>query len=259
MADEGTDRWVAPPAPPSTWPTPSASEPDPSRRRRWPWIAGAGAVLVASAATVGVIALTGDDGDESYCTALEATVRQDVPMLVFLVPSTGVHGIERIERELRATEGVSSLVYVDQEQAYAEAQELFADEPEMQDLLTEDDVPTSFRFIVPDRRTGGSIRRDLAGDVWVLRIEEAWFLGDSVREVVAAIDAEEVEGDLGKFGHWVAPDVADAVRDAAPDEVAEHVEVLLPVLADDAGELGPEQVDAARAIVADTETRCPTL
>jgi hypothetical protein len=208
------------------------------------------------AGAAGAVALLGDDGDEAYCAALAERARVDLRVIVFLHEDVGSAGVARLERDIRGLPGVEDLVYVGRDDAYAEAMELFAEEPTMQELLRPEDVPTSFRFTAVDANAVGVLRHALAGEVWVRTIEEPVYDGRSVLEVTRFITEEELTGGLGRFGHWVAPDVADQLRETAPGPVADEVDVLLEELTAEEGVIDPVHERAAEAIVGDARDRC---
>jgi hypothetical protein len=246
---------------PTAWPAapvgePAASQPAPKRRRRWPWVL-VPVVVAGLAGAAGTVALLGDDdGDEAYCAALAERARVDLRVIVFLHPEVGAAGVARLERDIRDLPGVEDLVYVGRDEAAAEARELFADDPTMQELLGPEDVPTSFRFTLPDANAVVDLRQALGNEVWVRAIEEPVYDGRSVLEVTRFIIDEDLTGDLGRYGHWVAPDVAERLRETAPGSVADEVDVLLEELTVEEGAIDPVHARAADAIVRDARDRC---
>lgn len=214
-------------------------------------------VVVVGAAAAGAVVLLGDErDDEAYCDALDTRARVDLRVIVFLHEDVGPNGVARIEGDIRDLPGVEDLVYVDRDEAYAEALELFADEPNMQELLRPEDVPTSFRFTVPDGNAVVDVRQALADDVWVTNIADPPYDGRSVLEIVRMVIDEDMEGDLGRFGPWVAPDVAERLGATAPEAVADDVDRLLEELTDDEGVIETAHQGAAEAVVDDARERC---
>jgi cell division transport system permease protein len=79
----------------------------------------------------------------------KATVqwRGGVELSVFMREDATEGQIDAVERELQATPEVKSFKYVDKDAAYAEYREIFKDTPDLEDVLTKEEIPTSFRIV----------------------------------------------------------------------------------------------------------------
>jgi cell division protein FtsX len=67
-------------------------------------------------------------------------------VIVFVNPAVTGPRVEEIRGALQGLPGVAALVYVDQQQAYVEFQELYKDEPEKLEAVTPEVLPSSFRL-----------------------------------------------------------------------------------------------------------------
>lgn len=252
-------------APPSDWPAGAPGPAEPAapapgaatRRRRWPWVVGAGALVAAAAAgAAGALVLTGADGDDEWCDALDRRARPDVSVIVFLRPEASANGAARIQRDLEAGTEATDITYVGEEEAWQEAQDLFAGEPQMQDLLRPEDVPTSLRFTVPADGFD-ALEDELSDELLVLDVETPPHTSDSVRRMLQVVVEGDVEGPIGRFGYWIAPEVADELRATAPDTVAEDLDLVLDEVTSDDGMVEGRHLAAMEDLLDDAEGRCP--
>lgn len=108
---------------------------------RNPTLTVASVITVAIALTLAGVALLVGEGVDK----LAGKFRNDVQIIIFLRPDVTEEQVEAIRASLEENPEVAEASYVDREEAFAEAQELFADQPTMRDLLRPEDVPTSFR------------------------------------------------------------------------------------------------------------------
>jgi hypothetical protein len=69
--------------------------------------------------------------------------------------------LKRIAERLRVR-GLEHVEVVDRENAYVEYRELFGETPELEDVLTKDEVPVSVRGHAADRAAGRRIRNEMA-------------------------------------------------------------------------------------------------
>jgi hypothetical protein len=222
-------------------------------------------LTLAGVGVSGAALLADDDGDGDYCVALDTQARSDVPVIVFLGTNATPNGAARLQADIEARDDIVGEVdYVDEEEAYAEAMELFADEPTMQDLLDPEHLPSSLRFVVEDRAAVGALRDSFEN--WADRmlrpqIETPVHSGADVRKLAEAV-VDEVWGDgripleLDRFGHWVGPETAEGLRATAPGEVADEIDLVLDVLTDDDGVIEQRHVEAMEVILRDAEARC---
>jgi len=248
-----------PTGPPTDWPTgpvgePSASEPAPTRRRRWPWVL-APVVVVGLTGAAGAVVLLGDDGDEAYCEALDTQARDDVDVIAFLEPDVSAAAVDEMEAILEDHPDVTDLRYVDRDEAFAEAQELFAGEPRMQEILRPEDVPTSFRYLVADADAALVVELDLHDLDGVLRVEDSTELNRTVWSLARLLDDDVIQGGAGRFGHLVAPDRVERLEDTAPGDVADEVTLVLEALNGDS-EIEQRHRQAAEDIIRDGVDRC---
>ncbi|MBA2608800.1 MAG: ABC transporter permease [Actinobacteria bacterium] len=73
--------------------------------------------------------------------------RGGVELSVFMRPDANEGQIAAIERELKATPEMKSFKFVDKEAALTEYQDYFQDNADLIDVVTKDDLPTSFRIV----------------------------------------------------------------------------------------------------------------
>jgi len=76
----------------------------------------------------------GADGTQSRCS-----------WIVFLQPGVSEPGIALVRKHLDETDGLDTIVYIDQQAAYEEFRELFADDPNKIDEVSPGVLPASFR------------------------------------------------------------------------------------------------------------------
>ncbi len=236
------------------------------RRRRWPWVAGAGAVAVLAAVGVGGALLlsddgTGDDGaDGAYCAALAEPARVDIPMIVFVEAGLDEAEVAPVRTLLEERDDILELRYVGRDEAFAEAQELFADRPATVPRLRPEDVPTSFRLVARDIDAAEAIRDRVEDEDVVEQVEELMFAGDTAEEVIRFLalqdDIEVGINPGGRFGSVVDPELGERLLDAVPDAVAEDLATVLGPLTDVEVETDEGYGSAALAIVTDAEARC---
>lgn len=73
--------------------------------------------------------------------------RGGVELSVFMRPDANDGQVDAIRRELRATPEVKKFTYVDKDAALAEYREIFSDQEDLLDVVTREDLPTSFRIV----------------------------------------------------------------------------------------------------------------
>jgi len=108
---------------------------------RNPTLTVASVITVAIALTLAGVALLVGEGVDK----LAGKFRDDVQIIIFVSPDATDEQVSAIEASLEENPEVADFSYVDRDAAFAEAQELFEDQPTMADLLRPEDVPTSFR------------------------------------------------------------------------------------------------------------------
>ncbi|HVX17312.1 MAG TPA: permease-like cell division protein FtsX [Acidimicrobiales bacterium] len=69
----------------------------------------------------------------------------DVQFIVFMKADASQAQIDAVGRQLNANPKVAKVTYFDKKQAYAEYKDLFRNDPVFIDVITEKDVPTSYR------------------------------------------------------------------------------------------------------------------
>jgi cell division transport system permease protein len=87
---------------------------------------------------------------------VNATVSQfqeGVEFIVFMQPDAPQATIDAVRAELESSPQVAEVDYFDQDDAFQEFQELFADEPELVESVTADILPPSFRVKPVDAET----------------------------------------------------------------------------------------------------------
>ena len=73
--------------------------------------------------------------------------RGGVELSVFMRPDASAGQVDAIKRELQATPEVKKFTYVNKDAALTEYKEYFKDNPDLLDVVTRDDLPTSFRIV----------------------------------------------------------------------------------------------------------------
>lgn len=123
---------------------------------------------------------------------LSGKFQDDVDIIIFLQPDVTEDQIEALQRSLDDNPEVREATYVDREEAFAEAQDLFEDEPTMRELLRPEDVPTSFRVkpTNPDSNSVDALRGIFANEAGVLNVESA-------QDAIKAIEALSEKLNLG--------------------------------------------------------------
>ena len=87
-----------------------------------------------------------------------------VELIVYLKPEASPEQVALVRSALEQTPDVidvSRLEYLDVEQSFAEAQRLFAADPEMRQLLTLENIPTQFK-VVPTQEATAELLTQLA-------------------------------------------------------------------------------------------------
>lgn len=79
-------------------------------------------------------------------------------VLVFVNPAVTGDRITEIRDALVGVPGVVGITYVDQQQAYEEFEELFADSPEMLASVDPANLPSSFRVTIDDPARADAVR-----------------------------------------------------------------------------------------------------
>jgi len=138
---------------------------------RNPTLTIASVVTVAIALTLAGVALLVGQGVDN----LSGRFRDDVDIIIFLNTDASQEQIDALEQSLEDNPEVASSEYVDQDEAFAEAQELFADSPTMLGLLRKEDLPTSFRVkpTNPDIESVVALRSVFQNEPGVLQVDAA--------------------------------------------------------------------------------------
>lgn len=241
----------------------------PRHAARWLPVAAAVA-LVAGGVVLAVRAADDPDpaasDDATYCEALARPARAGIGVMVYLDPDVTAEDVDRVRAAIEATGVAQDLEYRDREESYAEARELFADEPAMLDLLRPEDVPTSFWMTVADDDAAAAVRvateedpatdmhgveveprrlRDLYAQVAILADSGSWYSRPLRPIDPAVLDAfvAAAPADLS-----IAPELAERIGPEPVGQVATRLRQTPPVD-------GPPDV-AASAVVMDAATRC---
>jgi cell division transport system permease protein len=109
--------------------------------------------------------------------------RGDIEFITFMNPDASQEQIEAVERALNTSPQVDSFIFFDQEAAYREYEELFAeDQPELVDLVTPDALPPSFRVkpISPDSEVVDGLLSQFGEMPGVFRVVAAT---DAIRKI----------------------------------------------------------------------------
>lgn len=148
---------------------------------RNPTLTIASVVTVAIALTLAGVALLVREGVDG----LSGRFRGDVQIVVFVEPEATDDQVDAVRQSLEDNPEVDSATYVDREESFAEAQELFEDSPVMRDLLRPDDLPTSFRVKPrnPDIESVVALRSVLENEPAVLEVASATEAIQAIQEL----------------------------------------------------------------------------
>lgn len=138
---------------------------------RNPTLTIASVVTVAIALTLAGVSLLVRQGVDD----LSGRFRGDVQIVVFVEADATQEQIDSLRRTLEENPEVAEATYVDREESFEEAQELFADSEVMSDLLRPEDIPTSFRVSPrnPDIEAVVALRSVLDAEQGVLEVVSA--------------------------------------------------------------------------------------
>lgn len=126
---------------------------------------------------------------------------QDVEVSIFLSDSISPDQQSALEADLRAQPVVADVVYESKEQAFANAQELFADDPLILQDLTPEVLPASFRVQLTDPEEFGVIASLFGGRPGIDEIRDQ-------REILS--DFFTIMGKIREFVLYVAMLIAAA-------------------------------------------------
>lgn len=131
----------------------------------------ASVVTVAIALTLAGVSLLVRQGVDD----LSGRFRGDVQIVVFVEADATQEQIDSLRRTLEENPEVAEATYVDREESFEEAQELFADSEVMSELLRPEDIPTSFRVSPrnPDIEAVVALRSVLDDEQGVLEVVSA--------------------------------------------------------------------------------------
>ena len=79
--------------------------------------------------------------------------QEGVEFIVFMQPDAPQATIDAVQAEMESSPQVEEVIFFDQQDAFQEFQELFADEPELVESVTADILPPSFRVKPVDAET----------------------------------------------------------------------------------------------------------
>ncbi len=121
----------------------------------------------------------------------KATVqwRGGVELSVFMREDASAGQIDAVKRELQATPEVKSFKYVDKDAAYAEYREIFKDTPDLEDVLTKEEIPTSFRVVPRKAELASAVGnrfKDRPG------VRSVVFAKDAINALLKATDQRQV-------------------------------------------------------------------
>ncbi|HYI61756.1 MAG TPA: permease-like cell division protein FtsX [Acidimicrobiales bacterium] len=138
---------------------------------RNPTLTVASVITVAVSLTLAGVFLLVQEGVDK----LAGNFRGDIELIVFLDPDISTAQREALAASLDDNPEVQDFHYVNQQQAFEEARELFEDQPTTQQLLREADVPPSFRITPtnPDVQSVNSLRDVYEGEPGVREVESA--------------------------------------------------------------------------------------
>jgi hypothetical protein len=163
----------------------------PARRSRRLELAAVAAALVLFVGAGVVLALAGRDNPGStpgvaatVPTSVEALPETTVPdpgedvgpvltarrcrgtaptLVIWMNTSATPAQIAAVDEYLRSADGIESYDYQDQDAAYEEFSELFADSPEMVDSVFPEDIPPSFAVFAPEEAARALVPIDVFG------------------------------------------------------------------------------------------------
>ncbi len=242
--------------------------PAPARRAaRWLPVAAAVALVAGG---VALATRAGDDptprasDDAAYCAALARPARVGIGVMVFFDVDATTDDVARVRGAIEATGGANDLRYRDRDESYAEALRLFADQPEMLDLLRPEDVPTSFAMTTATDQAAAAVQAAVEDDP---AVQAAEVDPPNARDLYAQVVSLAKTGmPNGRPARPLDPAALDALTVAAPTELAVPPELAEQAGPDPVGQVtawlrptagdgrGPQA--AASAIVVDAASRC---
>src|SRR5205807_1867535 len=99
--------------------------------------------------------------------------RGHVELSIFMKPDAAQTELEAVNRQLSAMPEVKTARYVDKAQAYDEFRKIFANEPDLRDSLTVDQVPPSYRVVPKQAEQTKLIGGRFSNSAGVLRVSYA--------------------------------------------------------------------------------------
>ncbi|MGH9224840.1 MAG: permease-like cell division protein FtsX [Acidimicrobiales bacterium] len=99
--------------------------------------------------------------------------RGNVELSVFMKPEANEQELEAVNRQLGSMPEVSRYRYVDKAAAYEEFKQIFANEPDLRDSLTVDQVPPSYRVVPKQAEQTRLIGERFDNTAGVLRVSYA--------------------------------------------------------------------------------------
>ncbi len=106
----------------------------------------------------------------------------DVTFIVYMNSDASQSQIDSLRKELEQSPQIDQITYLNHSQSFAQAKRLFADEPELLQVLNPGDLPTSFRVKPknPDAKIVEDVARSFAAKPGVYKVD---FERDAVRAV----------------------------------------------------------------------------
>lgn len=99
--------------------------------------------------------------------------RGNVELSIFMKAEASEQELEAVDRQLKAMPEVSRFRYVDKASAYEEFRQIFANEPDLRDSLTVDQVPPSYRVVPKEAEQTRLIGERFNNTAGVLRVSYA--------------------------------------------------------------------------------------
>jgi cell division protein FtsX len=209
-----------------------------------------GAAVLAGCGLFGSGDAPGDVGELAAaldkCRA-EPSPDDQAAVVVWLDVDAGPEQVAAVEDLLQSIPSVAEVDYIDRDRTWVEFEEYFADEPEIQELVEPEHLPTSFRITVGSYSMVDGVREAVepVGSVDSIEVEPNPRCDDQVDDLRRACDA----ADPRRLRVWMDPGVAQPDVDAVDALLADS-----PVV-DEARYVGPEETEAEAGAFFDEGTR----
>jgi hypothetical protein len=219
-------------------------------------------VTVTVALMVGAGCIGGSGSTEAFCERLSEPLPGDpwvdVDFMVYINPEADDRDVEAIRDALDRTDEIDGYTWVDQDEAYAQFVELFADSPEMIEAVSPEILPAIAQVRAEDRdpEVVLGIGQQFENRPGVYRVV---FASEAPRSVIDGSIRPLTSGSGVNSSAFTRGRAGVRLAEVAPSSIREHADVLEELwAAPDSvghGDAGPV-VTAARQVAAYYDTEC---